>query len=386
MMSRHALLACCLLLACALCSVHASVMVSEEGFVLNRPLLLQNVDVGQAVARMVQQNEALAANMTLLQAALSTQQTQIDTLRDANAQLQSNVDTLRATNTQLQTNLTLTTLALQQQSNVSTELSARIAVLEAAGSVTAHSLDSLNSTQLAQSVQLQSSLASSSLALTDAVSSLNVSLWSRLSSVSLSVSSQATSLLSLQSKPSGLKNYIINGDMRIDQRGEGSTLRNVSLASTNYYAADRWQVGSNMAGMWALALNMNASVVPPQGFESYLGVQSVGNWTSPAGYWTVIQQNIERVYVRDEWLWGTPAARTLSLSFYVLTSAPGLYGASFRNAFDSSRNYIFNYTVRAAWQWQWVNVSIPGDTVPAHGRWALVTPSASCCRSYWVRV
>ena len=67
--------------------------------------------------------------------------------------------------------------------------------------------------------------------------------------------------------------------------------------------------------------------------------------------------------------WGTSAAKTVTLSFYVRSSITGTHGGAFGNGSDD-RNYPFTYTINSADTWERKTITVAGDT---SGTWATGT-------------
>lgn len=152
-----------------------------------------------------------------------------------------------------------------------------------------------------------------------------------------------------------LRNRIINGDMRIDQRNAGAASGN----TVNGYFLDRWAVFQSVTGK--LIAQQNAgSVTPPSGFTNYLGVTSQSAYSVGSSDFYVIDQRVEGFNVSDLG-WGTASARPVTLSFWVRSSLTGTFGAGLRNA-SENRSYPFTYTISAANTWEYKTVTIPGDT------------------------
>ena len=61
-----------------------------------------------------------------------------------------------------------------------------------------------------------------------------------------------------------LRNRIINGDMRIDQRNDGAE---VNPAVTSAYYLDRWEAVSTVASKFKIGQNAGA-VTPPTGYSN----------------------------------------------------------------------------------------------------------------------
>ncbi|CAB4141951.1 hypothetical protein UFOVP421_42 [uncultured Caudovirales phage] len=152
-----------------------------------------------------------------------------------------------------------------------------------------------------------------------------------------------------------LRNRIINGDMRIDQRNGGASV----TATDAGYQLDRWQTFSGAASKFTVQQNAG-SVTPPAGFTNYLGVTSSSAYTAAAGEAFSVNQNIEGFNVSD-FAFGSANARSITLSFWVRSSLTGTFSAAIRNS-AANRSYPFTYSVPSANTWTQISVTIPGDT------------------------
>ena len=156
----------------------------------------------------------------------------------------------------------------------------------------------------------------------------------------------------------GMRNRIINGAMVIDQRNAGA-----SVTPNSTYTLDRWQGQNSQTGKYTVQQNAS-SVTPPTGFSYYLGVTSSSAYTVLTGDYFMIVQPIEGYNFADM-AWGTAAASTVTLSFWVRSSLTGTFGGSLRNS-ASSRSYPFSYTISVANTWEQKSTTITGDTT---GTW-----------------
>jgi hypothetical protein len=159
-----------------------------------------------------------------------------------------------------------------------------------------------------------------------------------------------------------MKNRLINGDMRIDQRNAGA-----SGAAVNTYTVDRWAYNASQAGKATWGQNLNAAT-PPVGFKNYLGFQSSSAYavltTDLFSFW----QPVEGVNIADL-NWGTANAKTITISFQVYSSLTGNFGGVVKNG-SGTRSYPFLYSIPVANTWTYVTVTVPGDT---SGTWATDT-------------
>lgn len=151
------------------------------------------------------------------------------------------------------------------------------------------------------------------------------------------------------------RNRIINGDMRIAQRGTSST-----STSAGYHTVDRIRMTGSGALFSAVAASMAQSTVAPSGFTNSF-LYTATNGTTPTTNQTIaIQHRIEGNNVADL-LWGSASAQPVTLSFWVRSSLTGTFGGAVRNA-DASRNYVFSYSIAVANTWEYKTVTVSGDT------------------------
>jgi hypothetical protein len=157
----------------------------------------------------------------------------------------------------------------------------------------------------------------------------------------------------------GMRNKIINGAMMIDQRNAGA-----SVTPNGSYTLDRWLANNSQTGKYTVQQNAG-SVTPPAGFVNYLGVTSTSAYsiTSTDYFW--VGQLVEGFNIADL-AWGTAAAQSITISFWVRSSLTGTFAGGLRNA-NANRSYGFNYTISLANTWEQKTVTIAGDTT---GTWA----------------
>ena len=153
----------------------------------------------------------------------------------------------------------------------------------------------------------------------------------------------------------GMRNRIINGDMKIAQRGTAA----VTSSSGAQYPVDRFFVIKDTATTAVMTAQQDSSA--PAGF-----VNSVKLTTTTAqavlaatDYHRYAQQ-IEGLNVADLG-WGTANAKSVTLSFWVRSSLTGTFGGSLGNS-AWNRTHPFTYTISVADTWEYKTVTIPGDT------------------------
>lgn len=171
----------------------------------------------------------------------------------------------------------------------------------------------------------------------------------------LTGSIEATQVGTTVSQLFGMRNRIINGDMRIDQRNAGA-----SVTPTNgSYGLDRWSFAVTQASKFTAQQNAG-SVTPPAGFSNYLGITSSSAYSITSGDIFYVKQPIEGFNTSDL-DFGTANAKTITLSFWVRSSLTGTFGGALQNSAEN-RSYPFSYTISSANTWEQKTVTIAGDT------------------------
>jgi hypothetical protein len=164
------------------------------------------------------------------------------------------------------------------------------------------------------------------------------------------------SLQTAAASPLVLRNRIINGDMRIDQRNAGAS---VTPTSADVYVLDRWNCTRTQSSKYSVQQNA-ASVTPPAGFSNYQGITSLSAYSLLAGDYFAILQAVEGYNIADL-AWGTASAATVTLSFWVRSSLTGTFGGVLKNS-AANRSYPFTYTISTANTWEQKSITVAGDT------------------------
>ena len=152
----------------------------------------------------------------------------------------------------------------------------------------------------------------------------------------------------------GMKNRIINGDMRIDQRDGTATINATGVT----YNVDRWLGrGVASAGVFTLAQDTTS---PANFTNSLKATVTTADSSIASGSSYRIQQHIEGYNIADL-NWGTSDAQSVTLSFWVRSSVTGTLGGSVANG-DYNRFNPFSYTISSANTWEYKTVTIAGDT------------------------
>jgi hypothetical protein len=157
----------------------------------------------------------------------------------------------------------------------------------------------------------------------------------------------------------GFRNRIINGDMRIAQRGTS----NVLVSDNGYnsaYLNDRWSIASKIATGTVTQFQsaLAASDAPYQlGLRNYMNVYVNSACTN----FTYFQpgQVIEGYNIQD-FNWGTSFGSPVTLSFWFRTNGPSgsIFNIGLRN-YNISTSFIAPFTVANSGTWQYYTVTIP---------------------------
>jgi hypothetical protein len=163
----------------------------------------------------------------------------------------------------------------------------------------------------------------------------------------------------------GMRNRIINGDMRISQRGTSFTGINVNT-TTKTYVMDRWFVGGGtIDNIKRIRVDL-VNDAPTEEFQYSLKLAvTTTNIDIPSDENILIQQRIEGYNVRD--LIGKP----FTLSFWVKSSLPGIYSINFRSNYDElqpnlTNSYVVNYTISTTnWEYKTITVNpgLPNESI-----------------------
>ena len=164
----------------------------------------------------------------------------------------------------------------------------------------------------------------------------------------------------------GTRNRLINSDMRIDQRNNGSV---VTTAAGYQYPVDRWRSYDGTTGGWSVQRVADA----PVGFTSSfrLTVTTAQSSFTSGELGVLCEQAIEGNNISDL-SFGTASAKTITISFWVKSSITGTFAFTVFNNNGASIDltYPTTYAIRSANTWEYKTITIAGDTA---GTWQTET-------------
>lgn len=155
-----------------------------------------------------------------------------------------------------------------------------------------------------------------------------------------------------------LRNRIINGDMRIDQRNAGASVT-PSTTGAFVYTLDRWSINATQASKLSVQRNAGG-VTPPDGYSHYIGLTSTSAYTSLSTDQFILSQQVEGYNITDL-AWGGANAQAVTLSFWVRSSLIGQFSVTLENV-AGTRSYVATYTINLANTWEQKVITIPGAT------------------------
>ena len=154
----------------------------------------------------------------------------------------------------------------------------------------------------------------------------------------------------------GRKNIVINGDMRIAQRGTSSS----NIIGGGVTTCDRWVIRNT--GYTTLAGSSSQDPESPPGFNYSLKLDITTPETLDIGDVASI-----RYYFEDrDWqpsAYGTSQAKSVTLSFWIRSSVAGTYTINlYNNAGGGARSITLPYTINSADTWEYKSIIVPPDT------------------------
>ena len=166
---------------------------------------------------------------------------------------------------------------------------------------------------------------------------------------------------------SGRRNMIINGDQRIAQRGTTAVLVSTNAA---YRCVDRFKTdidgssgGDFFHAQTGTGTSITADVPTGQGFSHSSKITVNTSVSQPSGtdnrhqFYTMLEK--QDVFHLE---WGTSAAKTCTLSFWVKSSVAGTYILWIKFYGATDYHYYTNYTIDSANTWEKKVITITGHT------------------------
>ena len=149
----------------------------------------------------------------------------------------------------------------------------------------------------------------------------------------------------------GRRNLIINGAMQVAQRGTSTT--------GGGFLVDRFELNINNTDNIAITQSQDSS--GPSGFANSWKILATTAESAVAADERVrFRQNIEGQNLQ-QFAFGTSAAKSMTLSFYVKSNVTGTYAVNLEQD-DASRVIGSTYTISSADTWEFKTITVGGDT------------------------
>ena len=147
------------------------------------------------------------------------------------------------------------------------------------------------------------------------------------------------------------RNLIINGAMQVAQRGTSTT--------GGGFLVDRFELNINNTDNIAITQSQDSS--GPSGFaNSWKILATTAESVVAADERVRFRQNIEGQNLQ-QFAFGTSAAKSMTLSFYVKSNKTGTYAVNLEQD-DASRIIGSTYTINTADTWEYKTITVSGDT------------------------
>ena len=153
-------------------------------------------------------------------------------------------------------------------------------------------------------------------------------------------------------------NLIINGSMRIAQRGTS-----FAAVAANAYTIDRWFYNKGGTMVHTITQDTDVPTVAQAGVLLTNSLRlnlTVADTAIAAGDFTHISQIIEGYNFQRI------AQRAFTASFWVKATTAGVYSISFRNS-GLDRSYVSNFTISASATWEYKTIAVSAS--PSAGTW-----------------
>ena len=158
----------------------------------------------------------------------------------------------------------------------------------------------------------------------------------------------------------GRRNIIINGDQRVAQRGSAAVTVD---GNANYRSVDRFKTDIDNTGNGDWSHGQSTDVPTGQGFTNSSKITVVTQASQPSGtstnheFYTMLEkQDVAHLE------WGTSAAKTCTISFWVKSSVTGTYSFFFRHYAPTTYTYYTSYTINSADTWEKKVITVTGHT------------------------
>jgi len=163
--------------------------------------------------------------------------------------------------------------------------------------------------------------------------------------------------------PLGNRNLIINGDMRIAQRGTSTTGLQYNN-DNNYPCCDRWkfQEFGSISYTASFTGSQDTDVPSGQGFDYSMKLACTTADATLEADTAVLWAYHWEGQMLQHLAYGTSSAKTMTLSFWVKSNLTGIFSAELYQ-FDVNLDFGYEYTIDTANTWEKKTITIPANTL-----------------------
>ena len=161
-----------------------------------------------------------------------------------------------------------------------------------------------------------------------------------------------------------MKNFIMNGAMRFDQNQEGAAY--VSLPNAEVYGLDQWRYcgGTSSDGSFYLIRTPFPNTYDGNKYCLQIGVVTQQEVIGSTDNFH-LEHPIEGCNIAP-WSFGSPDAKSLTLSFLAMAHVAGDYSVALMNG-TNTRSYVTSFNIPTVNIFHRITITIPGDV---SGTWS----------------
>jgi hypothetical protein len=162
----------------------------------------------------------------------------------------------------------------------------------------------------------------------------------------------------------GRRNYIINGDFRLWQRGTDRL--NITSSGSRTYLADRFYVSNFSDGVLRYTQSQSVPTVSESGHyftDSLYFIVTTADTSLSSSQYSAIGYSVEGYDARALY-----ANTYITLSFWIRAYKTGIYSLSIRNA-TPDRSYVSEYVINQSNAWEKKIITIPMYSSLSSGTW-----------------
>jgi hypothetical protein len=157
----------------------------------------------------------------------------------------------------------------------------------------------------------------------------------------------------------GFRNLVINGDMRIAQRGTSLTGITSSSNSTSFLIDRVKFYNANAGPTYTVTQEQDA----PDGFRYSWKLETTTANASPSStHYSILRTGLFEYNNVEGLQWSTSSAKSLTVSFWVKSSITGTQDVIFARHGSVQRHIASSFTINVANTWEYKTFTIVGDT------------------------